>query len=256
MPQKSSGQFKYSIQVLEEAPGRAVKFINGVGADAHIRTLLAGVGMTDDDLAEGGKLLLACLYQSPGKKVIRDTDEARAQRAAVAELDQWDEPNFTRYAAALHRHHPSACDYVFFDLAASTGAAAVAGVATFLRRLEALEKGSDPERADSRKDDKKAIELLATRGLDKKERARLQGLVDLALKPTTTLDIDPLPTEERSAARIAALTDLKDWYEEWSSAARTVLKKRPYLLRLGLAKRKTRKGDPASPGPDAASPPK
>src|SRR6185369_17475427 len=96
-----------------------------------------------------------------------DTDAAKAQRAAVAELDEWDEPNFARIAAALHRHFPDAEAYVFQSLSPSTGVAAVAGVATLLTRLDALEKGSDSNRQATRKDDKKAIDLLDRRGLDK-----------------------------------------------------------------------------------------
>jgi hypothetical protein len=235
---------KYSDEVLEETPARAAKLLNGIGAEPVIRTLMHDPGkMTDDDIAEGGKLLLACWGQLPGAKVERDTEEARKQRAATAELDQWDEPNFGRYGAALRRRFPRAGEYVFHDLSASTGAAAVAGVATFLKRVEALEKGTDPGRQDTKKEDKKAVELLSTRGLDKAERARLAALVEVALAPTATLDPAPEHDAQRTEQRKSALTDLKDWYEEWASTARSVVKKRGYLIRMGLANRKMGKKD-------------
>jgi hypothetical protein len=227
----------YSDEVLEKTPERATKFLTGLGAVSTIRTLLAQAGMTDDDIVEGRTLLLACLA-APIARMAADTEGAKAQRAAVAELDEWDEPNFARFAASLRRHHSSAGDFVFKNLSASTGAAAVNGVATFLARVDALESGSEQDRKDTKKEDKKAVELLAKRGLDKHERARLQALVDVALGPT-----EPLASSEAAQTvdgnRRKALTALKDWYEEWSTAARVVVKKRGYLIRLGLANRKS-----------------
>ena len=116
-----------------------------------------------------------------------------------------------------------------------------------MNRIDALEKGSDPARVEHKKDDKKAVDLLAERGLDKKERARLADLVKLALQPTATLPAVPEADAKRQAAREAALTALKDWYEEWAAAARAVVKKRGYLIRMGLASRKVAKKDKADP---------
>ena len=131
MPKSQDQAQKYSMQVLEEGVPRAAKFLNAIGAEPVIRTLLGQVGMTDADIAEGGKLLIACWSLPPAAAVSEDTEEARTQRAAVAELNQWDEPNFGRFWATLDRHHPSARDYVFHDLAASDiDAEAVAGEIT------------------------------------------------------------------------------------------------------------------------------
>lgn len=240
---------KYSSQVLEETPPRAAKLLNAIGAEPVIRTLMAQAGMTDEDIAEGGKLLLACWAQPPSVASNHDTPEAKLQRAATAELDQWDEPHFGRFSATLRRHHPSAGAYVFHNLTASTGAGAVAGVATFLNRVDVLEKGSDPARVEQKKDDKKAVELLASRGLDKKERARLGELVKVALQPTGSLPAAPEADAKREAAREAALTALKDWFEEWAASARAVVKKRGYLIRLGLANRKVAKKDKGTTPP-------
>ena len=115
---------------------------------------------------------------------------------------EWDEPHFARFSTTLRRHFPSAAEYVFRDLAASTGPAAVAGVATLLQRLNALESGRDKDRAATKKEDKKAVELLATRRFDKAERARLEKLVEVALGPTAPLDATP---EDEGAERRAAL---------------------------------------------------
>jgi hypothetical protein len=242
----------YSSEILEITPERATRLLSGIGAVATIRTLLAEAGMTDQAIIEGRDLLLACIAAPRGAAAVVDTDDAKAQRASVAELDEWDEPNFGRFGATLKRHYPSAGAYVFANLSASTGDAAVHGVATFLTRVDALEGGTDPDRQATKKDDKKAVELLAARGLSKAERARLRKLVNVALGPTATLPADaPTQTPE---ARITALTNLRDWYDEWAATARAVVKKKSYRIRLGLANRKApvRKpkattGDPKSP---------
>jgi hypothetical protein len=38
-----------------------------------------------------------------------------------------------------------------------------------------------------------------------------------------------------------ALVDLHAWYKEWSETARALIKRRDFLVRLGLATRKPRK---------------
>jgi hypothetical protein len=227
----------YSSEVLEATPERATRLLSGIGAVATIRTLMFQAGMTDPVIIEGRDLLLDCIAAPRGIIAAVDTDGAKAQRASVAELDQWDEPGFGRFGATLKRHHPSAWSYVFAGLSASTGVAAVHGVATFLKRIDALEGGTDPDRHDTKKDDKKAVELLATRGLDKAERARLRKLVDVALGPTETLpEVSAGQTPEE---RMKALTKLRAWYDEWAAIARAVVKKKSYRIRIGLANRKS-----------------
>lgn len=234
----------YSDEVLESTPERATKLLGGIGAVATIRTLLAQAGMSDQDITEGRDLLFGCLAAPRAPTVIVDTDAAKEQRAAVAELDEWDEPNFARFGATLKRHFPDAGEFLFDGLSASTGVAAVKGVFTFLARLDELDNGSNPARQDKKKEDKKAIDLLAKRGLDKKERARLRELTKVALGPTDVLPDAPVsPTPE---ARHDALVALRDWYEEWATTAKAVVKKKGYRIRLGLATRKppTKKAKP------------
>jgi hypothetical protein len=226
----------YSDEVLESTPERATRLLTGIGAVATIRTLLFQAGMTNGDIVEGRTLLLACLAQPQDAGPEKDTEGARAQRAATAELDEWDEPHFGRIAATLRRYHPGAADYVFRDLHPSTGSAAVAGVATLLQRVKALESGSDKDRAATKAEDKKAVDLLATRRFDKTERDRLEKLVETALGPTAPLDATPA---DQGAARREALTSLRGWFEEWSATARAVVKKKSHLIRLGLANRKS-----------------
>jgi hypothetical protein len=252
-PRRNGMAIIYSDEVLEATPERTTKLLSGIGAVATIRTLLHEGGMNDDDIIEGRELLMACLAAPRGNAAPNDTADAEAQRAAAAALDEWDEPNFPRYQATLERHAPDVAAYVFFELAASTGAKATQGVATFLERLDALEHGTDPARAKSRKTDKKAIELLAKRGLTKEERARLVALVNVALGPTSVLPDGADAGQEARAARRDKLVELRQWYDEWATAARALVRKRGHLIRLGLAQRKV-KAKPEPVAPPAAPP--
>jgi len=251
---------QWSDEVLEETPSRVTRFISGIGALAVVRTLLEGAGMTDADIEEGTKLLLACLATAPAAAAQRDTDGAKRQREAVAALDAWDEPNFARYKAALDRRFPAVGERVFRDLSAATGSAAVQGVATFLLRVDGCElaaRGSRDKKASDAvvtaaegfegvpaKDCKGAVELLAQRGLDRDERTRLGDLVGVALGNTEAMEQLPASEASRTAKRRDAQRALKGWFEEWSSTARAVAPQRAHLIRLGLAKRKPAKKAP------------
>jgi hypothetical protein len=236
----------YAEEVLEEAPARATRLLQGIGAVPMIRTALAQAGMTDAHIVEGRALLLACLAEPAPPASARDTEQERAQQAAVTELDAWDEPNYARYGAALKRNFPAAYGYVFKDLKASTGPRAVQGVATFLQRVTALKDGSDPQRAGSERKDREAVLLLESRGLTTEERVRLKALVDVATRPTAA------PSPPQSAldeARMRKLDELRAWYDEWSATATAVVKKRDYLVRLGLLPRPRRRSKEAEPIP-------
>lgn len=226
----------YSDRQLDETPERATRFLTGLAADPVIRTLmLERAGMADEDIEEGAELLKATFTLPPTAKPATDSEAARQRRGAAAELNAWDEPNFARAQATLARHHPEQGEYVFRDLAASEGVQAVKGVGTFLSRIDALEQGSDPDRKASKKDDHKAVELLARRGFSAAERQRLAALVALALSPADALTSKP----DDGSARRQQLTALRRWYDEWATAAHSVLKKRSHLIRLGLASRRS-----------------
>jgi hypothetical protein len=244
----------WTDEVLEETPARVTKFLSGMGAEPVVRTLLEGAGMSDHDIVEGRTLLLACLANPSPAAADTDTDSARKQREAVAAIDAWDEPNFARYRAALDRHVPTVGAVLFHDLAASTGPASVQGVATLLLRLDGLDhtaRGAKAPKASDAvltaaaafeavpaKDRKAAAELLLKRGLDATTRETLTSLVETALGPTASLDAAPAADAERNTKRRDALREARAWFEEWSTCARAVVKKRAHLIRLGLAKRK------------------
>lgn len=237
-------QQDFTDNTLELVTIDATQLLAALGALPEARTVMLHAGMTDNDIIEGRTLIFDVLAQPKAVATI-ETAEAVAQRSAVAELDSWDEPNFARYGAALARHNPDAGEYVFGNIKAGRGFESVHAIAAMLTSIDALESGSDPARADKKREDKKAVELLAKRGLDKNERKRLHGLVDVALGPTPALDS---PSEAAlNEERRAKLLKLKLWYNEWATVAHAVVKKRSQLIRMGLATRRSAAKTPTEP---------
>lgn len=222
-------------QTLESVPGRAFDFVMGVGMVPAIRAILEEFGYNDDEHVLAWTLLQRIGNYKPQGQVFHiQTDQT--VRAAVITLDQWDEPNFARARAALQRLFKAQCDFVFEDLEAAEGVAAVQSVATFLERLDALENSKD--RKATHKEDHEALKLLAKRGITKAERVRLAGLVETAQRGAEAAA--PVVTDEaRAADRAQAMKDLYAWYQDWSTVARTEIRRRDYLIRLNLATRRS-----------------
>ena len=218
----------YSRQVIADTPARALAFLAAVGTSSAIRAALTACGYSPDDHREGWALL----NKASGQHVPVATPGPDARVAeAIASLETWNEVAFRRLRAALDRLHPAQGAFVFEGLVSGRGAQAVTAVGTFLRRLDALDSSAD------RKADHAALETIARRGATKAERTRLRALVHLAESPPEALVQSP----EDIAAEQRDLIALRAWYNDWSETARTVITSRHELIRLGLAKRKSRK---------------
>ncbi len=239
----------FSQAQLDETPARALKFLDGARV-GPIRMALEARGYSDDDHEEGWRLLLKASGRIPKAPLPTDT----ATREALSVLDAWDEPTFQIAYVALDRKFPVQRDFVFMNLQAATGAWAIVTVATFLDRLDVLEIGKD--RAATHEADLKALALLSKRGITKGERTRMRALVEIAKssEPGTEPAVQQ-SYEQAETERQKGLIELRGWYEEWAGVAHAVIKRRDYLIRLGLAKRKASKkkgggeaGGGAAPG--------
>ncbi len=245
----------YTRQTLEETPARVLSLLSAIGTSKPIRTALATRGYTADEHAVGWALL----HKATGYLALVPVPaEARAASDALAAVDAWDEPNFRLARATLERRYPEQAQFVFADLSAQTGPSALLSVGTFLDRLDALErklpgrelKEKVADKAQE-KADKAAIATLELRGITAAERSRLRGLIKVAQTGTA-----PDPGAEKAAAEAAAqaaerlknLAELRAFYDEWAEIARIVITRRDYLIRLGLAKRKSGESEePAEP---------
>ena len=233
-------------ETLEDTVPRALSFVRATGTVPAIRALMGTCGYTAAVHQEGWDLIHATSGYVPGE-ALPTVDVA--VRDAIATLDAQDEDIFRIVGATLRRHHPAAAAYVLAGIGASTGAAAVVGVKTLLMRLDALE--NDPKRAATRVADHAALATLAERSFHAQRRAELAAFVATAESTNDT----PNDSEDVRVAADEAyeqkLVALRAWYEEWSDIARSVVKRRDHLIRMGLAKRKApeKKGKGDEPKP-------
>jgi len=226
-----------SRSTLIEVPQRALKFLQGVGNSPSIRQQLAAVGYTEAEHAMGWALLQKVSGYTVDRPALGIGVDADVNDTTHA-LDAWDEPNFARIHATLERSFPEQADFVFQDLQPARGPGAVLTVATLIKRMEALE--SAPERKATRKQDHAALELLASRGYTKDEWKRLKGLVLTAQRGTpaeAAAGPEPSPTP-LAQDKEAALIELYFWLKEWSTTAKSVLKRHDERIHVGVATRK------------------
>jgi len=227
---------RYTDQVLNESPEKTTKFMFGVNSMPDVRERLRAVGFTTEAFAHGRALLSEVLGMELGGEF--KAPPRSPAREALAQVDLWDEPTYARIVAVARHYHPEVEQYLFHDVAAARGVASVNGAAIILKRLDALEKGSDPERLSTRDADRDFIGKLAERGLSKSERQRVQGLVDQVFA-------DPEPPAPKTPGvdvetRRAKLSELKAWLDDWVAMAKTVVPNRSQRIRLGIAQRKVR----------------
>jgi len=241
---KTEPKHDVTFETLETVPNRALAFLRAVGTSRAIRAAMLARGYTADDHREGWKYLHTCAG------FIEEADELAEEpsvREAIEELDAWDEPAFRIVRATLERRFPEQAEFVMKGLKPATGAAAVLSVERLLDRLDALE--SSPERKASRKEDEAALAVLRQRGIDDAKRKRMRELVATAKSVVPLAQIDPQSVAQEDAARREALNNLYAWYREWAEVARASIKRRDYLIRLGLASRRA-----PSDGKDTAPP--
>ncbi len=217
-------------QVLAELPERVVKFLRTSGAHAGVRAALASGGYSAADHQKGWELLgQACAYSEDGPRLAEDV----AAHAAQGECVDWVSTHFPRLRAALEHLHPEALA-LFSGIEVPEARGAAVALGTLLRRLDLLES----EAASS------VLETLTQRGLDPMERLRLGKLVDAAQRAPT---VEGPPTPSLQASRDAELLALYRWYADWSTTALAVIRRKDYLIALGLVRRE-RAGGAASAG--------
>jgi hypothetical protein len=217
-----------SAKVLAKTIDDAFAFLRAASTVPAIRGLLATVGYSAEDHGMGWALFFEVAGVSPNVPL------ANHAANALTELETWQGPGFIRARAALAHMFPPQEKYVFAEIAmGAAGGNAIAFVATFLDRLDALESSAD--RKSTRKADHAALEVLAKRGIDKAVRSHLRQLVDI----TSTDAIPAAPPAELTRKRHEALVALYRWLKDWSDTARTVIARRDHLIRLGLARRRS-----------------
>ena len=216
-------------ETLDATPVRLMLLLRGIGTLKAVRETLRGCGYTAKEHARGWQLLHACSGFVEGTET-----EDTAVAETIAEIDAWDEPTYSIADASLKHRHPAQHAFVFQDLKASRGVAAVVGVHAFLARLDALE--ASPDRAATRAADHAALATLSERGITADERARVWKLVRKA--EALTEDASSDAKQLSAAEQTSRLREARVFFEEWAQITRTLITRRDLLIRLGLAQRK------------------
>jgi hypothetical protein len=227
-----------TFETLEQTPNRVLTFLMTVGLVPEVRTILRLKGYNAAEHRRGWALL-----EQLGNRELESSITAKDVADAVAAIDNWDEPNLRLIRAALTRH-PEARESVLAGISPVSGPGAVITVAKVLKRLDALSES---------KEGRAALATLSERGLDEAERKRMAALVKVAKAGNVGADDDDaaLKAAAEAAAKESAdyeqaLIELRQWWDEWSEIARLNISRRDYLIRLGLAERRS----PANIGGD------
>ncbi len=225
-----------SDSVLDSVAVRAFQFIRAVSCNAGIRATFAQRGYNEEiHQAAWASVLKAAGFRKEAQAGL----ERPGSAAALAQVDAWDEPTF-RVAHAVLAPMPDQQAFVFNGLEAQSGAASVSSVTMFLDRLDELE--TSKERKATRKEDLAAIAKLAERRIDANERARMRGLLKEAVGfSDPSVPESPKTAKEREERRQAKIA-VWYYYNEWSEIAKQDIKRRDYLIQLGLAKRSKKNG--------------
>jgi hypothetical protein len=231
-----------SVITLDRTPAKVIKFLNAYGTNRTIRNVLIQQGFTATEQQRGWTLLKAASGGESTSDSPPTPEELEVRNAGVT-IDQWDEPNFAKIKAILAYDFPDTTAYLFRGgLVAKQGPEALLSVGTLCERIHELEQASAPERANKRAVDQAALEKLAKRGYTKQEWERLRTLVATASKSLPAIEEETNSSEEESNFQKAML-ELYAWWKEWSTIARSAVKKKSQLISLGLAKRKSSKAD-------------
>jgi hypothetical protein len=215
---------------LRDLAARVATFLYAIAANVSLRGEMQAAGYTPADHEEGQALLCgACNYRTTGYDRAEDT----AARSAETALATWASRDLARYRAAVERVHPEHLA-LFAELEWQTPAEAILVVDRLLRRLSEL-----PPRGAARA----VLKVLERRGLTVSERSRLQELVHAAQLATVPGTLSPpaaLGVGGEAPEIAAEVLALYRWYADWSVTARTVVRRKDWLERMGVVRRRKR----------------
>lgn len=200
----------------------------------------------DDQEHEHGNVLVARAsgrdrplshWIEEGKQADQPMQLTAEQLQLLQEIDMFENMWFPRIRGILQRAIPAEGferfhGAFFKDLKQQPlGPAVIDSVSTLLDRFEALAKSAEPGATE-------AFKLGTKRGLAAEKIAEMRALIQKARKNVTAAapkaPISPQTLAKAREEQLAALAELRRWYNDWAATFRTVFGTR-MLIRLGLA---------------------
>lgn len=203
---------------LGQKAQRVLELLFGL-RNARIASTLAAHGFTEKDLDEGWSLLKALTENR-----LANVPPPPADPSLLIRVDQWENMWFPIAQASLQYSFPEAYAWMFNNLHQTDGVDVLVSVGTFIDRFGKLASQKDV------KDAAAAHKRLVERGLGVATIDEAQQL----LKAAGTISREPPPPAIDPEQQRAAEDALWHWYLEWSGIARTVIKDRRLLRRLGF----------------------
>lgn len=224
---------------------RGGKFFKSVARNPVVRGALRARGLTDEELGRGWQLY-SDLNGFGGQGQARATTKETAAAQAINAIDAWDAPAYSAAHAVLDARYPEVSHFLFENLEANVGVAAVAGVLRFLDRISLLRDGKAPT-VDAVQG-RSAVDLLATRKIvDTAKEAELRSLIEtarLGARPDEVIEPPEMDPRRRQVAE-----SYINWLNEWREVARIAIARRDYRISLGLAQRRQPSDEPDEPVP-------
>ncbi|MGE0791083.1 MAG: hypothetical protein AB7S26_35755 [Sandaracinaceae bacterium] len=201
---------------LGQKANRVLRLLIGL-RQPRIAAALAAHGFDEAELRLGYDLLRQL---SQGRLALVEPDPIAKP---VDALDAWENKWYPIIQAVLGAHFPEARDAVFLNIAQTSGPEVIVTVTTLLDRLD-----SQPE---------EVREILKKRGLTAEAIGEARGILRSIEHLQSAVDEITANLEADAAAEKA----LWDWYLQWSTIVRTVVKSRRLLRALGF--RRTPSGE-------------
>jgi hypothetical protein len=114
---------------------RGTKFFKTVPRNPVVRGALLSRGLTDEELAQGWQYYSE-LHGFGAKTEARAATKETAAAQAINEVDAWDAPTYSATHAVLDVRYPDIAGFLFDNLEATVGVAAVVGAERFLNRID------------------------------------------------------------------------------------------------------------------------
>jgi hypothetical protein len=231
-----NGTNERSPRTLMRAPERLFMFLAAM-ADPAIARRVRDYGWSKERCEEGRSFLRELTAYPPDESMV-DAAQDDAFPIAARACGELQAGAILRARGMLKVACPAQYAFLFHDFAPSRGLAAIADMATLLRRIEVLREGTGREAF--REDDRVALGLMAEMGLGEKELAAIARTIDSEVPVgdgggTTN---PPTTPADRQAARVQLLSAIHDFLAKWQLVARSVITRRDHLIRLGIAVRR------------------